>query len=48
MVGGTGFADFLGEQLAPLGNVTTRPMSGKIGLLCEGVMVGMVTTTRCI
>ena len=37
------FADFLREQLAPLGHLTMRRMFGKTGVFCEGVMFGMVT-----
>jgi len=37
------FADFLREQLAPLGRVTLRRMFGKTGVFCSGVMFGMVT-----
>jgi len=43
MVASTEFASFLGDQLAPLGDVTTRRMFGKTGVFCEGVMFGMVT-----
>jgi DNA transformation protein len=37
------FAEFLREQLAPLGHVTLRRMFGKSGVFCDGVMLGMVT-----
>ena len=37
------FAEFLREQLAPLGRVTLRRMFGKSGVFCDGVMFGMVT-----
>ena len=37
------FAEFLREQLAPLGRVTMRRMFGKTGVFCDGVMFGMVT-----
>ena len=37
------FAEFLHEQLAPLGRVTLRRMFGKTGVFCDGVMLGMVT-----
>ena len=37
------FAEFLREQLAPLGRVTTRRMFGKTGVFCDGMMLGMVT-----
>ena len=37
------YAEFLREQLAPLGRITTRRMFGKTGVFCDGVMLGMVT-----
>ena len=43
MVTSDSFAEFLREQLAPLGQVTMRRMFGKTGVFCEGVMLGMVT-----
>ena len=43
MVASDGFAEFLREQLAPLGGVTLRRMFGKTGVFCDGVMLGMVT-----
>jgi DNA transformation protein len=43
MVASDSFADFLREQLAPLGRVTMRRMFGKTGVFCDGVMFGMVT-----
>ena len=43
MVGSDSFAEFLREQLAPLGHVTMRRMFGKTGVFCDGVMIGMVT-----
>ena len=43
MVASDGFAEFLREQLAPLGRVTMRRMFGKTGVFCEGLMFGMVT-----
>ena len=43
MVASDSFAEFLREQLAPLGRVTMRRMFGKTGLFCGGVMFGMVT-----
>ena len=36
-------AEFLREQLAPLGRVTMRRMFGKTGVFCNGLMFGMVT-----
>ena len=43
MVASASFAEFLREQLAPLGRVTMRRMFGKTGVFCDGVMFGMVT-----
>jgi DNA transformation protein and related proteins len=43
MVASDSFAEFLREQLAPLGRVTMRRMFGKTGVFCNGVMLGMVT-----
>jgi len=43
MVASDSFAEFLREQLAPLGPVTMRRMFGKTGVFCDGVMLGMVT-----
>jgi DNA transformation protein len=43
MVASDSFAEFLREQLAPLGRVTTRRMFGKSGVFCDGLMFGMVT-----
>ena len=43
MVASTDFADFLRDQLAPLGRITTRRMFGKTGVFCNGLMFGMVT-----
>jgi len=42
MVASDSFAEFLHEQLAPLGRLTMRRMFGKTGVFCEGVMFGMV------
>ena len=42
MVASAAFADFLREQLAPLGHLTMRRMFGKTGVFCDGVMFGMV------
>jgi DNA transformation protein len=42
MVASDSFAEFLREQLAPLGRITTRRMFGKTGVFCDGVMLGMV------
>jgi DNA transformation protein len=43
MVASDGFAEFLQEQLAPLGGITLRRMFGKSGVFCDGLMLGMVT-----
>jgi DNA transformation protein and related proteins len=43
MVASDSFAEFLREQLAPLGRVTLRRMFGKSGVFCDGLMLGMVT-----
>lgn len=42
MVASDSFAEFLREQLAALGHVTTRRMFGKTGVFCDGLMLGMV------
>ena len=42
MVASEEFAEFLREQLAPLGRVTMRRMFGKTGVFCDGLMLGMV------
>src|SRR5262249_4949103 len=42
MVASDSFAEFLREQLAPLGRLTLRRMFGKTGVFCDGVMLGMV------
>ena len=43
MVASDDFAEFLREQLIPLGHVSMRRMFGKTGVFCDGVMFGMVT-----
>ena len=43
MVASDGFAEFLREQLAPLGYIAMRRMFGKTGVFCDGLMFGMVT-----
>ena len=43
MVASDTFAEFLREQLAPLGRVTLRRMFGKTGVFSDGLMFGMVT-----
>jgi DNA transformation protein len=42
MVASGSFADFLREQLAPVGHVTLRRMFGKTGVFCDGLMLAMV------
>jgi DNA transformation protein len=42
MVASDSFAEFLREQLAPLGRITMRRMFGKTGVFCGGLMLGMV------
>jgi len=42
MVASDSFAEFLGEQLAPLASITMRRMFGKTGVFCDGFMLGMV------
>src|SRR5215469_60253 len=42
MVATDSFADFLREQLAPLGQISMRRMFGKTGVFCDGLMLGMV------
>nr|WP_249145750.1 TfoX/Sxy family protein [Bradyrhizobium diazoefficiens] len=43
MVASSEYAEFLREQLAPLGHITMRRMFGKTGVFCDGAMLGMVT-----
>src|SRR5271168_5397906 len=43
MVATDSFAEFLREQLAPLGHLTMRRMFGKTGVFCDGVMLGVVS-----
>ena len=43
MVASETYAEFLREQLAPLGHVSLRRMFGKTGVFCDGVMFAMVT-----
>jgi len=42
MVASDSFAEFLREQLAPLGRVTMRRMFGKTGVFCDSCMLAMV------
>ena len=43
MVASDGFAEFLRDQLAPLGKIATRRMFGKTGVFCNGLMLAMVS-----
>jgi DNA transformation protein len=43
MVASDSFAEFLSEQLAPLGPLSLRRMFGKTGVFCDGVMLAMVS-----
>ena len=43
MVASDGFAEFLRDQLAPLGRIALRRMFGKTGLFCDGLMLGIVS-----
>jgi DNA transformation protein len=43
VVASDSFAEFLREQLAPLGRITMRRMFGKTGVFCDGLMLGVVT-----
>ena len=43
MVASDSFAEFLRDQLAPLGRITLRRMFGKSGVFCDGLMLGIVT-----
>jgi DNA transformation protein and related proteins len=42
MVASNEFAEFLRDQLAPLGRISMRRMFGKTGVFCDGFMLGMV------
>jgi DNA transformation protein and related proteins len=42
MVASDSFAEFLREQLAPLGRITMRRMFGKTGVFCDGLMFAMM------
>src|SRR3954453_9282780 len=42
MVASDDFAEFLRDQLDPLGRITMRRMFGKTGVFCDGAMLGMV------
>jgi DNA transformation protein len=43
MVASDSFAEFLREQLAPMGRVSMRRMFGKTGVFHDGVMFGVVS-----
>lgn len=43
MVASDGFAEYLKEQLEPLGRVSMRRMFGKTGVFCDGAMLGIVS-----
>ena len=43
MVASDSFAEFLREQLAPLGRITMRRMFGKTGVFCDRLMLGIVS-----
>ena len=42
MVASDGFAEYLKEQLEPLGRISMRRMFGKTGVFCDGLMLAMV------
>ena len=42
MTASDSFAEFLSDQLAPLGRITMRRMFGKTDVFCDGFMLGMV------
>jgi DNA transformation protein len=43
MAAGGSFAEFLQDQLRPLGHVTVRRMFGGAGVYCGGLMFGLVS-----
>jgi DNA transformation protein and related proteins len=43
MTASSSFAEFLREQLSPLGPLAMRRMFGKTGVFCDGLMFAMVT-----
>jgi DNA transformation protein len=43
MVASDSFAEFLREELAPLGRIALRRMFGKTGVFCDGLMLAMVS-----
>ena len=42
MTASDSYAEFLRDQLAPLGRITMRRMFGKTGVFCDEFMLGMV------
>jgi len=40
MTASDGFAEFLSDQLTPLGRITLRRMFGKTGVFCDGFLLG--------
>jgi DNA transformation protein len=48
MLASDSFAEFLREQLAPLGRITTRRMFGRTGVLCHGLMFGRSSAASLI
>jgi DNA transformation protein len=42
MVASDSFAEYLNEQLAPLGSVMMRRLFGTTGLFCDGLLFGLV------
>lgn len=42
MTASPSYAEFLAEQLAPLGPIALRRMFGKTGVFCGGAMLGVV------
>ncbi len=43
MVASESFVEFLREQLSPAGRITFRRMFGTTGVLCDGLMIGIVS-----
>jgi DNA transformation protein and related proteins len=43
MAASDSFAEFLREQLAPLGGITMRRMFGATGVFCDGLMFAVVS-----
>src|SRR5262249_50700883 len=46
MVASDSFAEFLREELTPLGRITMRRMVSKTGVYCDGLMFGWWRMTR--